>query len=241
MADQALHRVDALLTELVELVETARAVPMSSSCVLPREHLLDLLDELRDVLPPEMIDARHVVATRDALLHEAYLEAQASRERSVAEADTVLADARHRAEAELAEAQERGAEMLAAARAEHAQLVTTTGVHQAAVRAAAELRDAAEAYDAAVRAQADTYAGQVRAEAERYDAEVRNEADRVAAVTRGEAERYAARLTGDAESYADHTLAELAATLHSAAQTAEQGRVALAGRRGQQWDQQLTA
>ena len=65
MTDQALRRVDELLTELVELVETARTVPMSSSCVVPREHVLDLLDDLREVLPPEMVEARALLAQRD--------------------------------------------------------------------------------------------------------------------------------------------------------------------------------
>ncbi|MBN9619220.1 MAG: DivIVA domain-containing protein, partial [Actinobacteria bacterium] len=62
--DEALRHTDDLLTELIELVETARALPMSASCVLPRERLLDLLDELREVLPPEMDEARTVIATR---------------------------------------------------------------------------------------------------------------------------------------------------------------------------------
>ena len=44
MTDQSLRRADDLLTELVELVETARAVPISGACMVPREHTLDLLD-----------------------------------------------------------------------------------------------------------------------------------------------------------------------------------------------------
>ena len=60
--DESLRRADELLSDLIETVETARAVPMSSSCVLPRERLLDLLDELREVLPPEMDEARTVIA-----------------------------------------------------------------------------------------------------------------------------------------------------------------------------------
>ncbi|TAM93690.1 MAG: hypothetical protein EPN43_00225 [Jatrophihabitans sp.] len=233
MSDQALARVDALLSELVDTVETARAVPMSSSCVLPRERMLDLLDELRDVLPLEMIEARRIVATKDAVLHEAYEQAREVRERSVAEADTVMADARHHAQTLVDEAQGQVRDALAASHAEHAQLVSSTGVHQAAARAAAELRAAAESYDTAVRSQADHYAEQVRGEADRYDDEVRTEADRVAAVTREDVQRYAAKLAGDAEAYTDHTLAELVATLRSAAQTADQGRAALAARRRQ--------
>ena len=49
MTDEALRRTDELLSELIEIVETARALPMSTSCVLPRERVLDLLDELREV------------------------------------------------------------------------------------------------------------------------------------------------------------------------------------------------
>ena len=51
MADATRARADKLLNELVEVVETARTVPMSASCVVPREHVLDLLDALREALP----------------------------------------------------------------------------------------------------------------------------------------------------------------------------------------------
>ncbi len=61
MTDHTLARADEVLTELIELVETARTLPMSSSCVVPRERTLDLLDALRDVLPPELAEARRVV------------------------------------------------------------------------------------------------------------------------------------------------------------------------------------
>src|SRR4051812_39534415 len=98
MIDESLRQSDQLLTELTETVETARAVPMSASCVVPRERMLDLLDELREVLPGEIDEARTVLARRERLLQEAYENAAAARERAVAEADTVLADAAHQAE-----------------------------------------------------------------------------------------------------------------------------------------------
>ena len=71
MTDHTLARADEVLTELVELIETARTLPMSSSCVVPRERTLDLLDALREVLPPELAEARRVVAQRDRTLSEA--------------------------------------------------------------------------------------------------------------------------------------------------------------------------
>lgn len=222
--DEALRRSDELLTELIESVETARAVPMSASCVLPREKVLDVLDELREVLPPEMDEARTVIATRDRLLKEAYEAAAESRARAVTEADTLLVDTQHNAEQLLAAAREEAAELLRSARDEHAHLVASTTVHQAAAAAAAALRSDAEEYQA-----------QVTAEAQDYDIRVRAEADRYAADARAEAERYATKLTADAEDYADRTLDELAATLHKAATTAEQGRAALRQRRAGSW------
>ena len=52
----------------------------------PRERLLDLLDELREVLPPEMDEARTVIATRDRILKDSYERAEQTRHRAVAEA-----------------------------------------------------------------------------------------------------------------------------------------------------------
>lgn len=222
--DEALRRVDELLTELIEIVETARAVPMSASCVLPRERVLDLLDELREVLPPEMDEARTVIATRDRVLKDAYEAAAETRERVVAEADAVIADARNRADVLLSESDEQAAATVRAAQDEHARLVAATTVHQAAATAAAVLRQEAENYQA-----------QVSAEAQQYDSRVRADADRYAAESRAEAQRYATKLTADAEDYAENTLDELSAVLHRSAATAEQGRVTLRQRRAGSW------
>jgi cell division septum initiation protein DivIVA len=224
VTDEALRRVDELLSELIETVETARALPMSSSCVLPREGLLDLLDELRDVLPPEMDDARTVIATRDRVLKDAYEAAAETRSRAVVEADAVLADAAHRAEQVLEDADRQAAEVIQAGQVEHGRLVGATTVHQAAARAAAVLREDAENYQA-----------HVTGEAQRYDAQLRADADQYAAAARAEAERYATKLTADAEDYAERTLDELSAVLHRAAATAEQGRTTLAHRRAGHW------
>jgi cell division septum initiation protein DivIVA len=222
--DEALRRTDELLSELIEIVETARAVPMSASCVLPRERLLDLLDELREVLPPEMDEARTVIATRDRVLKDTYSAAAELRERAVTDADAVLADARHRAETVLSESDEHAAGIIQAAQTEHGRLVAATTVHQAAAAAAAALREDAENYQA-----------QLSAQAQQYDSQLRGEADRYATDCRAEAERYATKLTADAEDYAERTLDDLSAVLHKAAATAEQGRTALRQRRAGTW------
>src|SRR2546421_10893465 len=45
------YRVFEALDELVTIVEEARGLPMTSSCVVPRGDILELLDEVRDALP----------------------------------------------------------------------------------------------------------------------------------------------------------------------------------------------
>ena len=219
MTDSALRRVDHLLTELVELVETARAVPMSSSCVVPREQVLDLLDELREVLPPEMDQARTLIARRDSVLSEAEASAAAIREEAATHADASAADAQHKAEdlrtraedhaRELIEgAQAEVRELLESGRAEHGRLVSATGVHQAAAQAVRELREQAEQDAARLRGEADSYARQVRSDAERYALQLRH----------------------DSDAYAETTLADLLVVLNRAAATTEQGRQALLNR-----------
>jgi regulator of protease activity HflC (stomatin/prohibitin superfamily) len=235
MTDEALRRADGLLTELIETVETARALPMSSSCVLPREHLLDLLDELREVLPPEIDEARNVIATRERLLKESAERAADTRAQAAEAADATLAEAGRRAEQVVAEAEGRAGEIVQAGQAEHGRLVAATTVHQAAAAAAAALRQDAEAYQSQVTAQADARAEQLRVEADRYRDEARADADHYAQAARGEAERYATKLTADADTYAERTLDELAGVLQRAAATAEQGRSTLARRRADNW------
>jgi hypothetical protein len=225
LTDQALHRVDLLLTELVELVETARAVPMSSSCVVPREHVLDLLDALRDVMPAEMDEARRLASQRDTVVAEA--EAHAVRIRDEADRDVAAAitDGREQAAAMRADAdrylrevhasaQTEAQELIEGGRAEHLRLVTATGVHQAAVSISERLRREADEYAAATRAAADHYAatGQV------------------------EAQRIAAALRHDAEGYAERTLTDLVEVLNRAVATTEHGRQALLRRHGQPAD-----
>jgi len=215
-----LSRSDELLTELVELVETARTLPMSSSVVVPRERVLDLLDELREVLPPETAEARKVVAARDALLNDAHNDALAARETATAAAELMLVDGRARADELVHNAEVRAYDIVEAGKAEHAKLVSATGVHQAATADAARMRAEADEYSADLRDTADRYHEETLSDAQRHAMDV---------VTRAEA--YAGKLTTDSEAYADRTLAELSGTLQRAAATAEQGRQTLAQRR----------
>jgi cell division septum initiation protein DivIVA len=168
VTDHTLARADEVLTELVELVETARTVPMSSSCVIPRERTLDLLDALREVLPPEMIEARRLVAQRDRTLSEAAEVAEEKVRLASEQALEQLRMATEQSEALVTEARVHAHQLVEAAEAEQARLVSAASVQQAAIAAAAELsaRSAAEAQQ--IRDAAGQYADNLTANAQGY-------------------------------------------------------------------------
>ncbi len=62
--------VTAKVHEISELVERARAMPMSASCVVNRAELLELLDELRELLPAELREAQWVLRDRNEILEQ---------------------------------------------------------------------------------------------------------------------------------------------------------------------------
>jgi len=99
------------LDEIVGLVENARAMPMSASCIVNRGELLALLDELREQLPAEIAEAASVLRTREEVLDEGRAEAdriieEAKRERARLVAKTeVVRTATDEAERIVVEAQ----------------------------------------------------------------------------------------------------------------------------------------
>ncbi|MEV4614832.1 cell division initiation protein [Kitasatospora sp. NPDC049258] len=109
------------LDEIVAVVENARAMPMSASCVVNRAELVGLLRELRDTMPAELAQAQSVVADHQQLVADARAQADqiirgAHDERgslisdtevvrqAQAEADRVLGEARAEVQTKRAEA-----------------------------------------------------------------------------------------------------------------------------------------
>lgn len=82
--------VNAKIDELIEIVEGARAMPMSASCVINRTQVLDLLDELKRGLPEEMDRARRVLDDRESVLAEGRREAERLLERTRGERDSII-------------------------------------------------------------------------------------------------------------------------------------------------------
>jgi hypothetical protein len=63
------------LDELSALIENARSMPMSASCVINRGEVLGLLDEVRELLPEEFRHAEMLLHDREAVVDEGSREA----------------------------------------------------------------------------------------------------------------------------------------------------------------------
>ena len=106
-----------ILEALEQAVSTARAMPMSSSVLVNRAELLDLVDQAYAVLPTQLTQADEVLAGADDVLAEARRQAEqvitAARERAeeLVSTEPVVVAARVRADEIVAEA-ERTAEGL---------------------------------------------------------------------------------------------------------------------------------
>ena len=58
------------LDEFVAMIENARAMPMSASCIVNRNEMLEAVEELRKALPEELRKARGVLRDRVTVVEE---------------------------------------------------------------------------------------------------------------------------------------------------------------------------
>ncbi|MFF8915694.1 cell division initiation protein [Streptomyces sp. NPDC015032] len=115
--------VQKKLDEIVEVVGSARSMPMSASCVVNRAELLAMLEEVREALPGSLAHAQELIGGQEQLAEQARQEAgriieAAHAERtslisgtevarqSQAEADRILDEARREAQEVRTEADE---------------------------------------------------------------------------------------------------------------------------------------
>jgi F0F1-type ATP synthase membrane subunit b/b' len=58
------------------MVEEARGVPLSASCVVHRGEILEILEGAREYLPSDLFEAEKVLATRDQIIEEGRVSAE---------------------------------------------------------------------------------------------------------------------------------------------------------------------
>jgi hypothetical protein len=106
------------LAEIIQVVEDARAMPMSASCLVNREEMLGLLDELRGLLPEQLQRADSLLSDRDAVVEEGRDAARRLMDQARAEHDRLVEE-----QAVVLGARERASTIVAEANAESTRLL----------------------------------------------------------------------------------------------------------------------
>ena len=78
------------LDELAVLIEDAKAMPLSASCLVNRAQVLDLIAEIRQLLPEAVHRADELLADREAVVQDGRREADRILERARADADRLV-------------------------------------------------------------------------------------------------------------------------------------------------------
>jgi cell division septum initiation protein DivIVA len=224
---EVVYRLYETVDELSRVIENARSVPMSGSCMVPRDHLLDLLDDLRENLPDEVHAAGAIVEQRTEILEQAQAEAEQLTGRTREEADRLVASARRQREEVLGTARRQRDELLARAQAEADVLLAEAEAE--ADRLLAEARAHHEALLADAQAQQAQMVAAAQAEHERLVTETEvyrgavNRSDELGAQTVAEVNR----MRAEVDEYVDTRLADFGSTLERMLRSVEKARETL--------------
>ena len=72
------QNIEEIISALYDMVQDARAMPLAADkCILERDKVLDMLDEVIAQLPVELKQARTIVESRNELIGQARREAEA--------------------------------------------------------------------------------------------------------------------------------------------------------------------
>jgi len=117
------HRAEliALLNEVADLVENARAMPMSSSVLVNREEISTLVARAQEALPGELATADQILAEADEVLRRAHDEKTAIIARAQLEASELVSR-----EKVVVKAQEEAEQIVSDAKAEARKLAQST-------------------------------------------------------------------------------------------------------------------
>jgi cell division septum initiation protein DivIVA len=213
---EVVYRLYETVDELTTVIENARSVPMSASCMVPRDHLLDLLDDLRESLPEDVRAAGAIVEQRTEILQQAQAEAERLTGRTREESDSMLGQARRQREEILGTARRQRDEILAQAQAEAEQLLVDA--ESETERLLADGRRHREALIAEAHAEHE----RLITETEVYRGAVAR-ADELGAQTATDV----ARMRAEVDEYVDSRLADFGTTLERMLRSVEKARTTL--------------
>lgn len=108
-----------LINNLYEMVEEAWSMPLGGDkCILERDKVLDILDEIRAETPREIKAAQEIVERRNQYLDEARLESDLLKKeaqeqaKTLVNADIITTEAKKKADAIVTAAEKRADEMM---------------------------------------------------------------------------------------------------------------------------------
>ncbi|WP_100497742.1 hypothetical protein [Geodermatophilus chilensis] len=225
---EVVYRLYETVDELSSVIENARSVPMSGgSCMVPRDILLDLLDDLRENLPVEVHKAGAIVEQRTEILQQAQAEAERLTGRTRSETEQVVGAARRQREEILGTARRQRDDLLARAQAEAEDLLARA--EEEAEQIVEEARRHREALIADAQAQQAEILAAAQAEHERLISETEvyrgavDRADELGAQTAADV----ARMRTEVDEYVDTRLADFGGTLERMLRSVEKARASL--------------
>jgi F0F1-type ATP synthase membrane subunit b/b' len=72
MAMDSIEKISTAIT----MIEEARGVPLSASCVVHRGEILEILEGARDYLPADLYEAEKLLAARDQIIEDGRVSAE---------------------------------------------------------------------------------------------------------------------------------------------------------------------
>ena len=101
--------IEDIITALYDLIQDARGLPLGADkCIVERDKVLDMLDEISAQLPAELKQSRTIVDSRNELIGQAKREAEAVVRKAQEDADRMVSQ-----QAIYEEAKRKCAEMVA--------------------------------------------------------------------------------------------------------------------------------
>ena len=83
--------IEDIITALYDLIQDARGLPLGADkCIVERDKVLDMLDEISAQLPAELKQSRTIVDSRNELIGQAKREAEAIVRKAQEEADRLV-------------------------------------------------------------------------------------------------------------------------------------------------------
>ncbi len=87
------QNIEDIISALYDMVQDARALPLGADkCILERDKVLDMLDEIFAQLPVELKQARTIVESRNELIGQARREAEGLIRQAQEQADKMVAE-----------------------------------------------------------------------------------------------------------------------------------------------------